>query len=140
MRILKILSLSTLLSTGVLNLEATTETSVLTLNYVETPAKTICLKNPAASNPATFFSTSTVIMFEVYKPGSKEEMAKIVSSLKKDANVQSCDEGNITGDYYALTLTLKSAKDKAWFAALFKKAGLNTIKINNNPVLEVDKL
>lgn len=140
MRILKILSLSTVLSTVVLNLEATTEAYALTLNYLETPAKTICLKNPAASNPANFFSTSTVIMFEVYKPGSKEEMAKIVSSLKKDTNVQSCDEGNVTGDYHALTLNLKSAKDKAWFAALFKKAGLNTIKINNNPVVEVDKL
>ena len=140
MRFLKTLSLTLVLSTAVLNSMAINGAYALAINYLETPAKTICIKNPAASNPTTFFSTTTVLMFEVYKPGSKEEMDKIVSSLKKDSNVQSCDEGATTGDYHAITLVLKSAKDKAWFVSLFKKAGLNTVKINNNPIIDTEKL
>jgi hypothetical protein len=108
--------------------------------FSETPARTIFIKHPAAQNVDGFFSTTTALMFEIYKPGSSEDMAKIISALKKDSNVEMCAEGAITGDYHMVNITLKSAKDKAWFAALFKKAGLNNIKINNNPIVEVGKM
>jgi hypothetical protein len=35
---------------------------------------------------------------------------------------------------------LKLNKNKAWFIKSFKKAGLKTIKINNNPIIEIDKI
>jgi hypothetical protein len=108
--------------------------------YNETPAKTICIKNPGANDVNNFFSTTTVLFFEVYKPGSKDDLAKIIKSLKSDKNVESVTEGNVAGDYYGLTIVLKAAKNKAWFASQFKKAGLGHIKINNNPIVEVDKM
>lgn len=108
--------------------------------YSEIPAKTICIKHPNASEPDKFFSTSTNLMFEVYKAGSKEEIEKIIKMLKSDSNVQSASEGRLTGDYQAITISLKNPKDKAWFVALFKKAGLNTIRINNNPIVSIDKI
>jgi hypothetical protein len=140
MQILKPLSLSVLLAVAAINTPVCGTVNPVTVNYSETPAKTIILKHPAANNAAAFFSGNTAFMFEVFKPGSKEELNRMVKLLAADANVQSCNEGQQTGDYQAITLVLKSAKDKAWFASLFKKAGLTTIKINNNPVVDVDKM
>lgn len=108
--------------------------------YSETPAKTIIIKHPDAADANVYFSKSTVVSFEVYKAGTKDEVAKMIKSLKSDANVQSVSEGSLTGDYQSITITLKAAKNKAWFASEFKKAGLNHIKINNNPVVEVEKM
>jgi hypothetical protein len=108
--------------------------------YNETPAKTIVIKHPDAADANKFFSKSTMVFFEVYKAGSKEELAAIIKSLKSDKNVESVTEGNVAGDYQGLTIVLKTTKDKAWFASQFKKAGLNHIKINNNPVVEVSKM
>ncbi|MEO6303237.1 MAG: hypothetical protein ABIP51_08690, partial [Bacteroidia bacterium] len=102
--------------------------------------KTVCIKNPAAADAGKFFSEVTVVSFEIYKAGSQDEVAKIAASLKKDAAVESVTEGKATGDYQSMTLVLKSAKNKAWFASEFKKAGLNTVRINNNPIVEVDKM
>lgn len=106
----------------------------------ETPAKTICIKNAMASDANKFFSTTTSFYFEVYKPGSKAELVAIIDKLKATDGVENCTPGNVTGDYYAITLTLKSAKDKAWFAKTVKAAGLGHIKINNNEVVEVEKM
>jgi len=139
MKIFKILSLSLALTAFMLHsasLQAGTGKAI----YSETPAKTIVFKHPLANDANTFFASGTVFNFEVYKAGSKEEVAKIVAALKSDAAVELVNEGTITGDYQAFTLVLKSAKTKAWFAAEFKKAGLNTIKLNNNPVVEVEKM
>jgi hypothetical protein len=108
--------------------------------YNETPAKTIVIKHPDAADANKFFSKSTMLFFEVYKAGSKEELANIIKALKSDKNVESVTEGNVAGDYQGITIVLKSTKDKAWFATQFKKAGLNHIKINNNPVVEVSKM
>jgi hypothetical protein len=140
MQTLKNLSLSLLLCTSVLGTRVYAKSNSMSVNYTETPAKTIIIKHPMASNTTAFFSTNTVFMFEIFKPGSKADLTAIIKALSSDANVQACAEGPLTGDYQALTLTLKAAKDKAWFIALFKKAGLNTIKINNNPIVEVDKM
>lgn len=140
MQILRILPISLLLAIVLISAPVYGKINTFNISYSETPARTIVIKHPAANNPATFFSTSTVLTFEVFKPGSKEDVAAIIKALTKDGNVQSCTAGVLTGDYQAFTLTLKSAKDKAWFASLFKKAGLNTIKINNNPIVEVDKM
>lgn len=106
----------------------------------ETPAKTICIKNAMASDANKFFSTTTSFYFEVYKPGSKAELVAIIDKLKATEGVENCTPGNVTGDYYAITLTLKSAKDKVWFAKTVKAAGLGHIKINNNEVVEVEKM
>lgn len=140
MQILKTLSLSLLLSTVFVSGSLKSHVNHIVSNYSEPPAKTICLKNPAAMNTTEFFSTTTVLMFEVYKAGSAEDMAKIIADLKKDSNVQDCVAGTVTGDYAAITLVLKAKKDKTWFSGLFKKAGLNTIKINNGSVISVDKM
>jgi hypothetical protein len=137
MKLIKTLSFSLLMASISLN------ASALNLNknvkmYTEPPAKTVFIKNPAAADVNAFFSGITVLNIEIYKSGS--ELAKIVSTLKSNSNVESCIEGKVTGDYQAVTLTLKNKKDKAWFAAEFKKAGLGHIKINNNPIVEVEKM
>lgn len=140
MKILKTLSVSFLLGVAVLNSTASLKNTVVSVNFSEIPAKTVCIKHPAAANAAKFFSETTMLSFEVYKAGSADEVAMIVSSLKKDGNVESVTEGKTTGDYQQFTISLKSAKNKAWFASEFKKAGLNTVRINNNPIVEVDKM
>ena len=111
-----------------------------TLVLEDIPAKTIVLKHPAAANIDSYFSGATLVSFEVYKSGSKEDLAKIVNSLKTNKNIASCSEGAVNGDFQQITITLKSAQNKAWFVAMFKTAGLNTIRVNNNPIVEVDKL
>jgi hypothetical protein len=64
-----------------------------------------------------------------------------VTALKSDPAVESVNVGALTGgSYQAITITLKIAQNKAWFINEFKRAGLNTIKINNNPVVEVEKI
>lgn len=137
MKIIKSLIVATLLVTAGAN---ATENETSKLVYSETPAKTVCIKHPEAADVNKYFSTSTVVMFEVYKAGTQGDVAKMIKALKSDSNVQSVTEGALTGDYQAITLTLKSAKDKSWFISEFKKAGLSHIKINNNPIVEVDKL
>jgi hypothetical protein len=106
----------------------------------ETPVKTICIKNPNAGDVANFFASTKVLNFEIYKAGDKADLKKIITALKSDANVESVTEGVLTGDYQAITLVLKKEQKKEWFITTFKKAGLNTIKINNNPIVEEDKL
>ncbi len=140
MKILKTLAFSMMLSGALISSNLLANEKNVTIIFSETPAKTICLKNSAASNTDSYFSSTTVFSFEVFKAGSKEDIAKIVKTLSKDAAVESCVEGALTGDYQAFTLTLKSTKSKAWFVSQFKKVGLNTIKINNNPIVDVDKM
>ncbi|MES2680962.1 MAG: hypothetical protein V4635_13805 [Bacteroidota bacterium] len=139
MKMFKILSLSALLTFAAVSTASATSGSVSAF-YNETPVKTVVIKHPMANDAAKFFSSSKIVNFEIYKPGSKEEFAKIIASLKKDAAVESVNEGTVNGDYHAVTIVLKSEKNKEWFAAEFKKAGLNTIKMNNNPIVEVEKL
>ena len=138
MKILKTLSVSFLLGATTVSSAAIDKTNVITVNFSDIPAKTVCIKNPAAADVNKFFSEATTLTFEVYKAGSKAEVEKIISSFKKDSNVESAVEGKSTGDFQAITITLKSAKDKAWFATEFKKAGLTTVRINNNPIVEVE--
>jgi hypothetical protein len=113
---------------------------MFTVRLNETPVKTVVIRHPMADDASKFFSASTVVHFEVYKPGTQQEKAAIIAALQKDAVVETVSEGPVVGDYHSITLVLKSVKDKAWFVAAFKKAGLNTIKMNNNPIVNVDKL
>ena len=140
MKLVKILSISLLFGATLLNSSVQAKTKPGISIFSETPAKTIIIKHPAAENIDGFFSTTTVLMFEIYKAGSKEDLAKIIAALKKNADVESCVEGPLTGDYQAMTLTIKSMKNKQWYADLFKKAGLKNIKINNNAIVEVGKM
>jgi hypothetical protein len=140
MKILKTLSISFLLGAAMINSTASANTNIVAVNFSEIPAKTIFIKNPAAANLNEFFSEVTVLSFEVYKAGSAADVAKIIASFKKSSNIESVTEGKLNGDYQSITLTLKSAKDKAWFSSEFKKAGLNNIRVNNNPIVEVEKL
>ena len=139
MKIFKIISLSLLLaSTSVSSfLNATT---VNKNSLVNIPEKTVCIKHPDATDANKYFSTATIINFEVYKIGSADEVQKLIKILSADANVESCNAGTVTGDFSAFTLSLKSAKNKAYFVALIKKAGLLHIKINNNAAVEADKI
>jgi hypothetical protein len=140
MKLFKILSLSLVLSVAMLSAAPLRALSPLGV-YNETPAKTIILKHPMAADANTYFASGTFFHFEVYKPGSSDDVAKIVAALKSDPAVESVSLGALTGgDYQAITLTLKTAQNKAWFISEFKKAGLNTIRINNNPVVPVEKI
>lgn len=140
MKIVKILSVSLLLTVAMLN-HAAAAAPVSSFRLNETPARTIIVKHPLAADANKYFSTMKILSFEIFKPGTKDDMARIVASLKNDPAVETVSEGAVTGgDYYAVTLVLKSEKSKEWFIAEFKKAGLNTIKMNNNPVIAVENL
>lgn len=104
------------------------------------PARTIFIKSPMASDPNLFFSTNKALMFEVYKVGSGSDLEKIIKAFRSDPAVESFNSGTLTGDYQAFVLILKTNKDKAWFISMFKKAGLNTIKLVHNDVIPVDKM
>ncbi|MDI1355854.1 MAG: hypothetical protein PSX36_13105 [bacterium] len=106
----------------------------------ETPVRTAFIKHPGAEDAKTFFASNTNFLFEVYKVGSKEDIGKILSAFGKDAAVENISQGVVTGDYTAFSLSLKSAKDKDWFVKTFKKAGLNTIHLNNHPTVPVEKM
>jgi len=109
--------------------------------YNETPARTIILKHPMAADAGKFFASGTFFSFEVYQPGSAAEVNKIVAALKSDPAVESVSVGALVGNsYQGFTITLKAPQSKGWFISEFKKAGLNTIKINNNPVVAVEKI
>lgn len=140
MKILKTLSVSFLLGVAVLNSTVNAKNTTISVNFSDIPVKTVCIKHAAAANADNFFSQATVLSFEVYKAGSKEDVANIINSLKKANGIESVSEGKLNGDYQGITITLKSAKNKAWFASEFKKAGLNNVRINNNPIVEVDKM
>ena len=139
MKILKIVSFSVLLVGSVVSptINAANYSSVI---LADIPAKTVCIKHPEAADANKYFAAATVVNFEVYKAGSTAEVDKIVKILSEDKNVESCTADKVTGDFSAITLSLKSAKNKAYFVNLFKKAGLTTIKLNNNAPVEADKL
>ena len=140
MKIIKTLTFTLLFAVAVVNSSIYGFNKSLVLKIDDTPSKTICIKNPAASNTTDFFSNTIQFSFEIFKAGSKDDVLKIINSFKNDAAVESCSEGVLTGDYLAISLTLKSNKNKAWFIKSFKKAGLKTIKINNNPIVEIEKI
>lgn len=106
----------------------------------ETPAKTVVIKAPAASDVNAFFSSTKVLSFEVYKAGSAEELNSIVNKIQSVAGVETVAKGRITGDYSNINVILKTTKDKAFWINLFKAAGLGHIKINNNAVVEIEKI
>ncbi len=123
---------------GSLAVNANTGNDVIIVK--EIPAKTICIKNGMANDVNTFFSNATSLFFEVYKPGTKADLVAMIDKLKAVDGVENASAGTINGDYYAITLTLKTKKDKAWFAKAFAAVGLEYIKINNNEIVEVAKL
>ena len=137
---MKTLAISAMiLLSGSVSVNANTNASALVV-LKETPAKTVCIKNAMANDATKFFSSTTNLFFEVYKPGTKADLVAIIDKLKAVDGVENAVVGKITGDYYAITLTLKAKKDKAWFANAFEKAGLSHIKINNNEPVEVSKM
>lgn len=141
MQLLKTISLSLILAATALcsdtYAQVNGQVNATAASFQETPANTIIIKSPAANDPATFFSTSTIYTIYIYKPG---DLSKIVSSFSKNAAVESCTKVTANSDYHELSLTLKATKDKMWFISLFKAAGLNKIKINNNPITELEKM
>jgi hypothetical protein len=139
MKIVKLLSITLLLSLATYSASAQAGVALTGLS-AETPAKTVFFKHPDAADVNKFFSEGKTYMFEVYKIGTKEDLAKVIKSLSSDAAVENVKEGIVTGDFQAILMTLKTTKDKAWFKEQFRKAGLKTIKINNNPIVAVEKL
>lgn len=140
MRILRNLMLAALTVVSAPQLSATTGSYPNNKTFSETPERTVIIKHPAANNLSTFFSSTTTLFFEVYKPGTKEDIATIIKTLSKNTYVKSCTEALLTGDYQGFTLELKSPMDKVAFGKLLKSAGLNTVKINANPIVASDKL
>ena len=76
MKILKALSISCLLGAAMINSTAVANNNSIINNFIEIPAKTVCIKNPNAADVNKFFSETTVLSFEVYKAGSADEIAK----------------------------------------------------------------
>lgn len=118
--------------------------ALLSLNFAiaqsNLQAGTVVIKHPSADNAGTFFSGATMYTFEVYKPGSAQDLAKIVGAFQRDKDVESFSVGTLTGDYQAFTLVLKSKKNKAWFSTAFKAAGLSFVRLNRAEPVAVDKL
>jgi hypothetical protein len=137
MKILKSLLISALLAGPVSSVNAAQASNII---ISELPAKTVCIKHPEAADANKFFVKANIVMFEIYKGGSAEEVGRIVKALEADPNIESAIMGPLTGDFQAVTISLKSNKDKAWFMKQFKKAGLTHIKINNNSPVELEKL
>ena len=107
MKIIKTLTFTLLFAAAVVNSSIYGNNKSLVLKIDDTPSKTICIKNPAASNTTDFFSKTTQFSFEIFKAGSKDDVLKIINSFKNDPAVESCSEGVLTGDYLAISLTLK---------------------------------
>lgn len=101
---------------------------------------TVFIKHPAAHNIDVYFAEATMLYFEIYKSGSKADLQSALTVLRADQVVESCTEGVVTGDFQAVTVTLKSPQSKAWFVKWMRLAGFKTIKINNNPPVALDKL
>jgi hypothetical protein len=106
--------------------------------YQQTPDRTVTIKS--ASTDANVIFSAGMIGFEVYKAGSAQEVNALLKKLKENKEVSEAVAGKVTGDYTQITVSLKSVKDKAFWAGLLKSAGLNNIKINKNPVTEIDKI
>ena len=138
MKYFKTAVLALFLSSLTVNQTVASEAMVIEHIFLNYPAKTIVIKNMAADDTKTFFSTSQVYNFEVYQAG--KDMPAIIASLLSDKSVANCIAGTVVGDFTSVTLVLKTNKDKAWFISQFKKAGLNTIKINQKEVQNVDKM
>lgn len=136
MNAIKILSLSLLLTSATVKLNANEAKQLISV-FTEYPAKTVCIKHPAAENINAYFSEATMISFEIFKIGDKDAF---IQSLKSNSDVESVDEGVLTGDFQMITITMRTAKNKAWFVALMKRAGAHDIKINNMPLKALDEL
>ena len=140
MKIFKILSISVLLVATSVSNTINAKINTFKLAFTEIPVKTVCIKHPEATDATKYFANATIVSFEIYKAGGAAEVDKIIKLLSSDANVESCTAGKVTGDFSAITLSLKTAKNKAWFVSQFKKAGLTHIKLNNSAPVEADKL
>ena len=139
MKFIKALSFSLLMLSGsVTLLGSNIVRSVVSIS--ETPAKTVIIKAGGAANANTFFSTTKAVSFEVYKAGSADELAAMISKIKAHEGVEIVITGKTTGDYTNVNVSLKEVKDKAYWIGLFKAAGLGHVKINNNPVTDVEKM
>lgn len=101
---------------------------------------TVFIKHPAANNSDVYFAEATMFHFEIYKSGGKTDLETALTKLRADKQVESCSEGVVTGDFQAVTVTLKSPQSKAWFVKWMRAAGFKTIKINNNPPVALEKL
>ena len=140
MTILKTLSITLLLAGPMVSSASfASNFPVVSINN-DFPVRTIFIKHTTADDATKFFSSNTVVNFEVYKVGSKADINALIASFQKSKDVESMNLGITTGDYQAFTLVLKTTQNKQWFINEFKKAGLNTIKINRNAVVDVDKL
>jgi len=140
MKIFKTLSIAFLLTGALAGTSAYGKVNPAVVKYSDLPAKTAVIKHPAAANVNAFFSDATLFHFEVYKIGSKQDIDMVIKAFTKDSNVESCTAGRVTGDYQAFDVSIKTKKDKAWFVSKLKQAGINTIKINNEPPVGVESL
>ncbi len=102
------------------------------------PPKTIVIKHPAASDVNRYFAEVTVLRIEIYKVGTKVDLDKILTDLRKDKAVESIELGSLNGDFQAINISLKQGQGKKWFVSWLKSAGFSDIKINNEPVTKLE--
>ncbi|MBS1652739.1 MAG: hypothetical protein JSU07_12090 [Bacteroidetes bacterium] len=118
---------------GFRNLSAQTDNNKL-------PLKTVCIKHPDAENPDVYFSKVTMFNFEVFKPGTEADVKEIIKNLSKDSNVDFVNLGKLYGNFQAISVVFKTAKNKSYVLGLLKKAGLDIVKINNGEPTNIDKI
>jgi hypothetical protein len=138
MRFIKILMAALLLNVAAVN--ANRYNGALVSPFSETPSKSVIFKDPAAEDAGKYFSGGTTYRMWIFKAGTTGDLEKIIKIFSDDAAVKSCEQGATTGDYSELVLNLKAPENKAWFVALFKKAGLGHVKINNHEAVDTEKL
>lgn len=101
---------------------------------------TAFIKHPAAHNLDAYFSEAGIIHFEIYKCGSKADLQSALTVLRAAKEVESCTEGVVTGDFQAVSVSLKTPQSKTWFIKWMLSAGFKTIKINNNAPVAIETL
>ncbi|MCU0360387.1 MAG: hypothetical protein MUF75_06650 [Bacteroidia bacterium] len=104
------------------------------------PPKTVYLKHPLAANLDVFFAQTTVFTLYIFQSGSTQDLKLLIKKLSQDKALNSCVTGSVNGDFQAVEVSLKQIQNKAWFVKWLKNAGLQTIKINSDPVKSIDAI
>ena len=112
MKIIKTLTFTLLFAAAVVNSSIYGNNRSLVLKIDDTPSKTICIKNPAASNTTEFFSKTTQFSFEIFKAGSKDDVLKIIKPISKVESIEVIKDETVKGE---LVVENETKKDEIIF-------------------------
>lgn len=101
----------------------------------EMPLKTVLINESSAERSQDFWSSLTILRFNVYRAGTVADVQKVLDVFGKDPAVKSIKEGDVNGDNKEFVLTLEKPQKKEWYLGRFKEAGLSHISINEQPAV-----